>query len=68
MQPFQGLSETAATVEHGLPDRYIPSADLGGWRGLKQDLLPMMALLGAVFGWVFALLVVLVVAVVLLVR
>jgi hypothetical protein len=66
MQSFQGLSETSATIDRSLPDVYIPNA--GGWRGFKEDLLPLMVLLGAFYGWVFALLVAVVAAVVLIVR
>ena len=68
MQSFQGLSETSATVDRGLRDVHIPNAGSGGWRGIKEDLLPLMALLGAVYGWAFALLVAGVAAIVLIVR
>ena len=68
MQSFQGLSETSATVDRSLPDVYIPNAGSGGWRGIKEDLLPLMALLGAVYGWAFALLVAAVAAILLIVR
>ena len=68
MQSFQGLSETSATIDRSLPDVYLPNAGSGGWRGFKEDLLPLMVLLGAFYGWVFALLVAVVAAVVLIVR
>jgi hypothetical protein len=35
--------------------------------GLKKDLVPLMALLGAVYGWVFAVLAVIIAAIVLLI-
>jgi len=35
--------------------------------GLKKDLLPLMALLGAVYGWVVAVLAVIIAAIVLLI-
>lgn len=66
MQSFQGLGETSTTVGRRHPDVYIPNA--GGWRAFKEDLLPLMALLGAIYGWVFASLMVVVAAIVLIVR
>jgi hypothetical protein len=68
MQSFQGLSETSVTIDRSLPVVHIPNAGSGGWRGFKKDLLPVMALLGAVYGWAFALLVAVVAAIVLIVR
>lgn len=68
MESFQGLSETSDTVDRSLPDLYIPNAGPGGWRGFKEDLLSLVALLGAVYGWAFALLVAVVAAIVLIVR
>jgi hypothetical protein len=68
MESFQGLSETSDTVDRSLLDLYIPNAGPEGWRGFKEDLLPLVALLGAVYGWAFALLVAVVAAIVLIVR
>ncbi|HJQ95586.1 MAG TPA: hypothetical protein VJ935_07790 [Acidimicrobiia bacterium] len=68
MQSFQGLGETSPTIDRGHPDVHIPNAGSGGWRGFKEDLLPLMALLGAIYGWVFALLVAVAAAIVLIVR
>lgn len=62
------MGETAATIDRGVSEPSISISGSGRWRGFKEDLLPLMALLGAVYGWVFALLVALVAAVVLLVR
>jgi hypothetical protein len=66
MQPFEGRGEASATIERRLPVIYLPGS--GGWQGFKEDLLPLMALLGAVGGWALALLVAVVVAIVLIVR
>lgn len=66
MQPFQETGEASATIERRLPVIYLPVS--GGWRGFKEDLLPLMALLGAVCGWAFALLIAVVAAIVLIVR
>ena len=65
MQSFQGPGGAPATIERRLPVIINGSR---GWRGFKEDLLPLIALFGAVGGWAFALLAAVVAAIVLIVR
>ncbi|HJR86715.1 MAG TPA: hypothetical protein VJ930_03560 [Acidimicrobiia bacterium] len=58
------MSDVTATTDREDPESFVVVETTGWWRALKDDLLPMMALLGAVYGWAIALLVV-VIAVVL---
>ena len=62
------MTDATATVEREDPKPFVVVESSPGWRGLKSDLLPLMALLGVVYGWVLALLVALVAAVVVVVR
>ncbi|HEU4751399.1 MAG TPA: hypothetical protein VFT54_10090, partial [Acidimicrobiia bacterium] len=57
----QGVTQTSASVARSVvrqPRKF---------GGLKMDLLPLMALLGAVYGWVVAVLAVIIAAIVLLI-
>jgi hypothetical protein len=62
------MSDLTATVERSEPERFILVRSKRGWHDFKEDLLPLWALLGAIYGWVFALLVAAVAAVVLIIR
>ena len=56
------------TIARNEPEPFIVVHGPRSWRGLKEDLHPFLALLGAIYGWVFALLVALIAAVILLLR
>ncbi len=57
------MSDSTATLDREHPERFIVFESLTGWQALKDDLLPLMALLGTAYGWVLALLVALIAAV-----
>ena len=58
------MSDVTATIDREVPEPFVVVETTGWWQALKDDLLPVMALLGAVYGWAIALLIV-VIAVVL---
>ena len=61
------MSDSTATLDREPPERFVVVMSLTGWQAFKDDLLPLMALLGAAYGWVLALLVALIAAVALVV-
>lgn len=50
------MSDVTATIDREDPEPFVLVETTERWRTLKDDLIPMMALLGAVYGWALALL------------
>jgi hypothetical protein len=61
-------NDVTATLDREDPETFVVVETTSRWQALKDDLVPMMALLGAVFGWAIALLVAVIAIVVLILR